>query len=143
MVDANLGVLTSHARNRDSAAVSTATLLFSQLSAIQPYSENLVYLDLFWGIDPFSSAMRGPANGGPLGQAGILFAAVGMGRFAPALGNRADDSIGAGLGWQIFFDASKRKHLVIEGGFRDSTLACNSTDARALALRLQQAFGTV
>lgn len=142
VVNANLRVLTSHARNGDSAAVSTGTLLFSQLSVIQPYSENLVYLDLFWGIDQFSSAMRGPANGGPLGQAGILFAAVGMGRFAPALGNRADDSIGAGLGWQIFFDPNKRKQLVIEGGFRDSTLARNTTDARALALRYQQAFGT-
>lgn len=47
VVKANLRVLTSHARNGDSAAVSTGTLLFSQLSLIQSYSENVVYLDLF------------------------------------------------------------------------------------------------
>ncbi len=134
-------VLSSHADEGDSPAVSTGTLLFTELSMLQPFTENVFYLNVFWGIDQFSSVHRAPNFGGPLGQTGILFAAVGMGRFTPALGNVADDAHGAGLGWQIYFDKDKRRQLVLETGFRDRKNG-KAADAYGFAARYQQAFGT-
>lgn len=140
VVNTTFRALTSQAQEGDSPAVSTGTLLFSQFSVMQPFTENLIYLNAFWGIDQYASAMRGPANGGPLGQTGILFAAVGMGRYGAALGNQATDSYGMGLGWQIYFDHDKRKQLILETGFRNNTQN-NIGDAVAVAARYQQAFG--
>ena len=35
-----------------------------------------MYANVFWGIDRFASAARGPTTGGPLGRTGILIAAA-------------------------------------------------------------------
>ena len=86
-----------------------------------------------------SRTSRAPATGGPLGRTGILFAAVGMGRYRPALGNRADNSAGGAVGYQRLFDGG-RKQWILEAGGRTDT---DGRDASALALggRYQQAIG--
>jgi hypothetical protein len=140
-VNATVRALTSRAADGDSPQVSTGSLLFTQLSILQPFTENVIYLNGFWGVDQFASAHRAPNFGGPLGQTGILFAAVGMGRFTPALGNVADDAYGAGFGWQIYFDQEKRSQLVLETGFRNRK-DTRASDAYGFAARYQQAFGT-
>jgi len=111
----------SHALDVESAAVSNGVLLFAELSRELPPSHNIVYCNAFWGIDSYSSAARDPTAGGPLGRVGLLFAARGLGRFPPALGNRADDSWGAALGYQAFWDGDKTQ-LVLELGGRRSTV---------------------
>ena len=73
---------------------SRGTLLFSEMSWTPPHTDNILYLNAFWGIDQFSSAARNFAAGGPLGRVGILFEAVGLGRYGSALNNRANDTAG-------------------------------------------------
>lgn len=133
-------ILGSHALDEESAAVSDGYLLFGELSWTPAYSHNLVYANAFWGIDRFSSAARGPDTGGPLGRAGILFAAVGMGRYGAALGNRADDSAGFAVGHQRFYKQTRRQ-VIFELGARSSTTNINNDDAIAIGVRFQQALG--
>ena len=112
---------------------------FGEISWTPPHTENLVYINSFWGIEEFASAARGPDAGGPLGRTGILFAAVGLGQYGAALGNRADDSVGAALGYQMFFDHT-RKQLILEAGGRSSTDG-EDEDIFAFGARYQQAMG--
>ncbi len=131
--------LGSHALKEQSEAVSSGYLFFGELSWSPTGSPDLVYINAFWGVDQFSSASRGPATGGPLGRTGILFAAVGLGRFGAALGNRADQSVGAAIGYQLFLDQT-RKQIVFEFGGRRSTES-QGDGAIAAGVRYQQAFG--
>jgi hypothetical protein len=99
---------------------SGGALLFSEISWTPHGNHNLVYLNSFWGIDNFRSASRDPATGGPLGRTGILFAAVGLGRYGAALSNDASESFGGSLGYQMFF-AHTRRQLILELGGRYAT----------------------
>jgi hypothetical protein len=136
-------VNTSVPFNGETPQTSRGTLLFSQLSWIPSRTHNLVYLNAFWGIDQFSSAIRGPDQGGPLGRTGILFAAVGLGRYGAALSNLADDAAGGSLGYQMFFDGVRRQ-LVLELGARKNTVSGTpliNRGAAAIGARYQQAVG--
>ena len=117
-------------------------LLHNQLSWTPYHTYNLIYINNFVGIGEFRSAARGPAAGGPLGRTGILFAAVGLGRYGAALGNGADNAVGGSIGYQMFFDHT-RKQLVLEAGGRytydDDTIG--PRDAIAAGARYQMAFG--
>ena len=117
-------------------------LIHNQFSWTPHHSHNHIYINAFASINEFRSAARGPAAGGPLGRTGILFAAVGLGRYGAALGNVADNAVGASAGYQMFF-ANTRKQLIIEAGGRytydEDTL--NARDAVALAARYQMAVG--
>lgn len=109
-----------------------------------PYhTHDWVYVNLFGGIGQYRSAARGPAAGGPLGRTGVLFAAVGLGRYGAALGNRADNAVGGSVGYQWFFDQN-RKQLLLEGGGRytyDKMNALGGRDAGAIGARYQMAMG--
>ena len=114
-------VNTSVALDRQSTAVSTGTLLFGQFSTTLPHSKDVAYINSFCGIDEYSSAARDPDSGGPLNQLGILFASQALGRYGAPLGNRANDAVGAALGWQHFLGAVPDQQLVLELGGRQST----------------------
>ncbi|MGI9413668.1 MAG: hypothetical protein ACR2PM_08360 [Hyphomicrobiales bacterium] len=120
---------------RDSLVADDGVLLFAEVSRTRTNSENIIYVNAFWGIENYSSAARGPTTGGPLGQTGLLFSAVGLGSFGAPLGNRADDSIGAVLGHQWFFD-HERTQLVLEVGGRQETTGPHTTSG-AVGGRLQ------
>lgn len=109
-----------------------------------PYhTHDWVYVNLFGGIGKYRSAARGPAAGGPLGQTGVLFAAVGLGRYGAALGNRADNAVGGSVGYQWFFDHN-RKQLLLEGGARytyDKAGLPGARDVGAIGARYQMAMG--
>ncbi len=139
--------LGSQSLGKNTSGVSSGHLLFSEISRSIGDSHDLLYFNSFWGIDEFSSAARGPATGGPLGRAGILFEAVGLGTYGAPLGNRADDSVGGGIGLQAFSQDTRRQ-LVVELGGRRSTKSVKGQartsggGALALATRFQQAFGS-
>ncbi|MFW6060219.1 MAG: hypothetical protein ACODAQ_08555 [Phycisphaeraceae bacterium] len=133
-----LRMLGSHALEQESAAVSSGYLLFGELSWTPAYTHDLVYINGFWGIDNFASAARGPATGGPLGRTGLLFEAVGIGRYGAPLGNRADDAVGGAIGYQMFLDGPD-KQVVFELGARHSTAGLD-TAAVAAGARYQQAL---
>ncbi|MBI1370038.1 MAG: hypothetical protein GC162_15465 [Planctomycetes bacterium] len=134
-----LRYLGSQALESESAAMSSGHLLFGQLSWTMPASDDLLYINAFYGIDEFASAARGATTGGPLGNVGIMFAAVGLGRYGAALGNRVDDSAGGAIGYQMFLDADHRQQLILELGGRTRTDMDQSTIA--VGGRYQQAFG--
>ena len=145
-VNTTFRVNTSLALERSSSRVSNGTLLFTEISLEPTASHNLLYLDAFWGIDRFSSADRGPFAGGPLGRTGILFAAVGLGRYGSPLSNQAAQAAGGALGYQMFFGEFRRRQLIVELGGRAPTTAVASSDKASQAsggvgARLQQAFG--
>ena len=137
-----LRVLASFPVGEEGLANRQGVLIHNQLSWTPHHSHNHIYINGFVGINEFRSAARGPSAGGPLGRTGILFAAVGLGRYGAALGNMADNAIGGSAGYQMFFDHT-RKQLVLEVGGRytydEETLAAR--DAVALAARYQMAVG--
>jgi hypothetical protein len=139
-VNTTFRMLGSAALQEESEVVSDGYLLFSEVSWTPARTRDNAYVNAFWGIDNFASAARGPDKGGPLGRAGILFAAVGLGRYGAALGNRADEAAGAAVGYQKFLDEAGRRQLVVEFGGRLGTDG-ESDGALALGARYQQALG--
>ncbi|HWE02090.1 MAG TPA: hypothetical protein VG326_06730 [Tepidisphaeraceae bacterium] len=123
-----------------SSAVGNGVLLFSEMSYTPMSSNNLIYLDTYWGIDRFTSAARGPDRGGPLGRVGILFAEQPIGRYGSALSSDPERSVGFALGYQKFLDPDRRQQLVLELGAREGT-APHSPGAAAVGARYQHAFG--
>ncbi len=120
LINSTTRVNASFALDRETPAVSTGLLLFQQLSTTLPESKDVAYVDLFWGIGDYSSAARGGDRGGPLGNTGILFAAQGLGAYGAPLGNRANDAVGAAIGYQKFIGGSD-KQLTFELGGRVRT----------------------
>ncbi len=138
LINTAIRVNGSYAFDDDTAQASDGALIFGEVSWTPEDTHNIAYVNGFVGIDEFSSAARGPTAGGPLGRTGILFAARGLGRFGAPLGNGADDSLGAAIGYQMFFD-DKRRQLVLELGGRKDT--GGGSDSAAIAARVQQAVG--
>lgn len=130
----------SEALGRETAAISSGTLLFAQLSMTPHGTENVAYLDAFWGIDEYASAARGETTGGPLGQTGLLFAAVGLGRYPAALGNRADNAFGGALGYQMFFNHEFTQLTVELGGVGTNGGATQVEDGVGIGLRFLHSF---
>jgi len=137
-INSTVRVNGSHALDEETSSVTNGTLLFLQLSTSPRGRHDNVYLNGFLGIDNYSSVSRDPTTGGPLGGTGLLFAAVGLGRFPAALGNDADESWGLALGYQRFWD-SDRTQLVIEAGGRSRT--DGGADEAAVGARVQRKLG--
>lgn len=147
----SLRIATSFPDGRETLHNSNGTLLFTEISWTPHRTHNLVYLNVFAGIDDFRSASRDPSTGGPLGRAGILFASPGLGRAGTPLSNAADRVVGGALGRQMFF-ARTRHQLILELGGRysvdesnQSAVGCGARYQFALGRRsviVLDAFGT-
>jgi hypothetical protein len=134
----------SVAVEQENARVRNGTLLFSELSYTMPYGMDLLYLNGFLGIDDYSSAVRAPTAGGPLGRVGILTAAVGLGRYGAPLSNRAEQAAGGALGYQMFFGELRRRQVIFEIGGRTplrTPLTLDEEACEGIGARFQQAFG--
>jgi len=129
----------SSALQDESANIQDGTLFFQQLNYEPAHTHNNLYLDMFLGLDNYRSAARGPDAGGPLGQTGLLFSAVGLGNYGAPLGNFADRSVGSALGYQMYFD-NHRRQINFEIGGRTRT-DVGGTGAYAAGARYQQGFG--
>lgn len=126
----------SVALENGSRAVDTGGLLFGEVSTYVEGTENIVYMNGFWGIEEFTSAARGGLAGGPLGNVGLLFAAVGLGRYPAALGNQPANSIGGAVGYQMFFN-HQNTNLTFEAGGRTNTFEDDDSGGLALGTRFQ------
>jgi len=143
-VNLTVRAVTSVAVDGPSSKATTGTLLLNQLSYTLPASDDFIYMDAYWGIDRFSSAARDPTAGGPLGDVGILTAAVGLGSYQAPLGNQADHSAGGAIGYQMFFDELHRRQLTFEIGGRAPTQTPTlerQEEAEGAGVQYQQAFG--
>ena len=132
--------LSSHAVHGESPLAGTGQLLFSQFSWTPHHSVDLLYVNTFWAIDQFTAPARGTLAGGPLGQTGLLFSAPGLGRFGAPLSNQSSNTAGASVGYQMFFDDT-RKQVLFEIGGRGDTNKAGAGDMAAVGARYQQALG--
>ncbi len=114
-------------------------LFFGEVSWTPHYSHNLLYANGFWGVDNFTSAARDPTAGGPLGRTGILFASRNIASFPAPLRNRADEAFGLAVGYQMFFNHTRRQVILEGGGRRDETVG--GFDSLGFACRFQEAIG--
>lgn len=117
-------------------------LLFSEVSWTPHGNHNFWYINNFLGLKNYRSASRAPSAGGPLGRTGILFAGAGLGQFGggSALGNFADKAVGGALGYQLFFDHT-RKQILFEVGGRYDDANTFHQNAVAGGARYQMALG--
>jgi hypothetical protein len=132
--------LGSHAVHDENAAVGDGILLFGEASWTPPYTHDNMYVTAFWSIDEFTSAARGPLAGGPLGQAGINFAAIGLGRYGAPISNRTSEAAGGAVGYRWLVGNNERTHFTAELGGRHSTEP-GGDDSMSLSGRYQQAIG--
>jgi hypothetical protein len=139
-INSTLRVAHSIALDVESPKVQTGTLLFGEFSMTPSYGQDIVYLNGFWGIDEFSSAVRSPIAGGPLGRVGILFNAVGLGNYGSPLSSYPQNAAGGALGYQMFFGELRRQQLTFELGGRTPTSGITQS-AVAVGGRFQQALG--
>lgn len=132
-------ILGSHAAGEELEANANGALLFAEVSKTLVASQDLVYLNSFWAIDDFRSASRASNAGGPLSPVGILFEAVGLGRFRAPLANDANDAFGGVLGYQLF-SKDTRFQALFEAGGRYAREDIGQRGS-ALGTRLQWAIG--
>jgi hypothetical protein len=135
----SLHVLTSIPTRDTTPFSDQGELFFAQTSWTPHHTEDLIYLNAFWAVDQFTSPARGTLAGGPLGQTGILFAAPGLGRAGAPIGNATNNVIGASLGYQLFFDETRRQVIWEFGGSKETDGP--NRGAVATALRHQRAYG--
>jgi hypothetical protein len=129
----------SSALDDETSAVRDGTLLFAEISFTPFDTHDLLYLNGFGAIDQYSSAARGPDRGGALGRTGLLFEAVGLGRYGAPLGNAPEDAAGGAVGYQHFLP-SQRTQIILEAGGVGQTKGTQD-GGPGLAGRYQQAFG--
>jgi len=134
-----LRVLGSLPNGEETVHNSAGALIFTEISWTPYGNHNLIYVNGFWGIRNFRSASRDPTAGGPLGPTGILYSAVGLGRYPAALSNSSDNSLGGAIGYQLF-SHDTRKQLILELGSRITSAASGQT-AIGAGTRGQLAFG--
>ncbi len=131
----------SYALDDENAAIDTGALLFSQLSRTMDYNFDIAYFNSFVGFGTYTSAARDPSVGGPIGGInGLLFSAVGLGRYGSALSNQSNEAVGGALGYQHFLDGQySKRQIVFEIGGRVSTDG-NSRSGGGIGLGYQQAI---
>ena len=136
----SLHVLASFPTDGTTPFAGQGELLFAQTSWTPHHTEDLTYVNAFLAIDQFTSPTRGPLMGGPLGQTGIVFAAPGVGRAGAPVPVRTNNTAGASLGYQFFFDHTRRQ-LILELGGQKEIEGSQNQGAIATVVRYQQALG--
>ncbi|MCA9213301.1 MAG: hypothetical protein KDB27_09565 [Planctomycetales bacterium] len=138
--NSSLHVLGSYPTQGVTPYADQGILLFGQTSWTPHHTYDLVYVNTFWAIDQFTSPARGPLQGGPLGQTGLLFAGTQLGQFAAPLAVRTDDIAGASLGYQLFFNGTRDQVVCEVGGYRE-TKSRGRDAAIGTMVRYQKAIG--
>ncbi len=136
----------SFADDADSPQVSDGLLLSSEMSWTPHSSDDIVYVNSFWGLDRYTQASREPIVGGPLAPLGISFASPSLGNYLSELSSFNSQVVGVAIGYQAFWD-NHRRNLVIEiAGIKDTTRGLFKTDGpggdgTAITVQFQQALG--
>ncbi|MCB1225972.1 MAG: hypothetical protein KDK99_09210 [Verrucomicrobiales bacterium] len=123
-----------------SPAVDTGYLLTHEFSRNLRNSEDIFYFNTLVGSGHYTSAARGPANGGPLGSMGLLNRAVGLGAYGAPLKNSVGDTIAAAIGLQHFFDPEGYRNILVELGARGPWDGQSEKFTTALGAQYQQGF---
>lgn len=133
VLDTTFNINQSIAVGETSDRSRTGTLLFSQFNMQPPNTVDNAYMNMFWGINEYTSAARSAEAGGPLGQTGLLFAATGLGDFGPALPSDGQDMFGGSIGYERYLGSIRRRIIFEFGGVtQDSSLAFGSQFEQAI-----------
>ena len=135
-VDATIRLAHSHTPDDSTAQASDGTLLYASFGFAPKQTDNIVYINGFAASNSYAPAAR--SAGGPLGITGLLFAPNGLA--GPGIPNRADDTVGGAIGYQMFFSPKLRRNLIFEIGGKVED-APNGVDRFGVAARYSQAFG--
>ncbi len=121
-------------------------LVSAEISWTPHSSDDVVYINPFYGFGGYTQASREPVVGGPLAPLGISFASPSLGNHLSELSSFNTQAAGIAIGYQAFWD-NHRRNLVIEiAGLKDNTRNLfeddgDGTDAAALTVQFQQAVG--
>lgn len=126
--------------DRNQTTNTRGGLLIFESSWTPTGTEDNLYVNAYVGIDRYMSAARSPSTGGPLERVGILYTAIGLGRFPSALNGFPERSVGGGIGYQWFFHTTTRQLIVELGGRKETTSTGPARGMLALGARFQQAF---
>jgi hypothetical protein len=121
----------------ETATVKHGVLLLSQLSLTPKGTDDIVYLNTFWNSGDFTSAARGPDQGSPVANLGILYAPVGMGHYSIPLGSGIRDTVGMALGYQKFLSGIDSQ-LVFELAGRTNTAGNEESSGIGIGARYQR-----
>ena len=119
----NTAIRVNHSQSkgtRNRARSAHGTVILIEISWTPPHGHDLIYVNVFGGINNFQSLARDQRVGGPLGLVGLLFEAPGIGTIPSPIENFAGDSVGGAVGYQLFFSET-RKQLTFEIGGREET----------------------
>ena len=101
-------------------AAADGALLSGEFTWHPLASDDIVYVNPFWGIENYTQAGREAVVGGPLASLGILFASPNLSTYGAEIDPFTDDVAGAAIGYQAFWD-NKRRNLVLEIAGRKDT----------------------
>lgn len=136
----------SIADETDNSLSSDGVLVSAEISWTPHSSDDVVYINPFYGFDRFTQVSREPVVGGPLAPLGISFASPSLGNHLSELSGFNTQVAGIAIGYQAFWD-NHRRNLVLElAGLKDNTRNIFSTDgdgtdAAAFTVQFQQAIG--
>ena len=119
--------------------IGDGILLTAELSSLVVESEDIMYFNTYVGIDNYTQAGREPIVGGPLANTGILFASPNLSTYGAEINPFTDDVIGFALGYQAFYDHTRRNVIIEIAGRKDTN--GGETDALSAGFQLQQAIG--
>ena len=123
----------------NAAAVGNGALMTAQISTKPADTDNVLYLDAFWGPGRFTSVSRTFDVGGPLSTVGLLYAETQLGHFGAALSSYPDNTYGGAVGYQIFLDDLATRQVTFELGGEAGSQTANYA-AGAGAFQYQQSF---
>ncbi|MCP4252222.1 MAG: hypothetical protein GY775_02230 [Candidatus Scalindua sp.] len=101
----------------ETAESGNGTLFYTGISWAPKGTDNIAYFNAFGAFGKYTPTSREIA--GPLGRAGLLFSGNGLSKtFGAPISNRTEETHGAALGYQMFFDGHRR-NVVLEIGARE------------------------
>ena len=111
-------------------------LLSAEISWTPHNSDDVVYINPFFGIDQYTQAGREPVVGGPLAPLGINFASPSLGNHLSELSSFQTQVTGLVLGYQAFWSnhlGPHKQNLVLElAGVKDNTRGFFDTDGAGI-----------
>lgn len=119
--------------------IGNGVLITAEFSKTVEGSDDIVYLNPFFGIGNFTQAGREPILGGPLANTGILFASPNLSTYTAEINPFTNDVVGFATGYQAFWD-DHRRNLILEIGGRHD-FEGDDSNTLGVGFQMQQAFG--
>jgi hypothetical protein len=116
-VDTKIHLASSFTPDQETAQATDGTLLYASFSWAPKRTDDIMYVNLFGATGAYAPASR--ERGGPLSLAGLLFS--GNGLAGPAISNRANDTYGGAIGYQLIWPALDRNLVFEIGGKEDNS----------------------